>query len=141
MPKTLENFNSEKCLEIKDWSTQNGAPAQQWSCGNNQANQVWQVTVDPDMPNVVTLRSPNSGKCLEIGDWSTANGAPARQWDCTGKVNQKWLVARTYSGWIYMNGWSGKCLEVADWSKNNGAQVRQWDCGENQFNQLWYSGV
>ncbi|GAA2463107.1 hypothetical protein GCM10010273_56160 [Streptomyces lavendulocolor] len=138
---TLYAAHSTKCLEIADWSMNNGAPARQWNCGGQQANQAWVFTyVGDSANNVVTLRNAHSGKCLEIADWSMNNGAPARQYECTGGENQQfYLWANTVgSGYALLAGHSDKCLEVADWSQNNGAAVRQWTCGAGpQANQIW----
>ncbi|MFE6865005.1 RICIN domain-containing protein [Kitasatospora sp. NPDC057692] len=126
---TLGSANSPHCLEVAGWSTDNGAPIQQWSChGGN--NQLWRAAGGP-------VVNEHSGKCLEIGGWSTDNGAPAQQWDCNGGANQNWVWTRTPGGYTLRNAWSGKCLDVPGAGYVNGVRIQQWDCW-NGNNQLWF---
>ncbi|MBT2509876.1 RICIN domain-containing protein [Streptomyces sp. ISL-98] len=83
---TVLNLNSNKCLEVKGWSTANGASVGQWDCTAN-ANQIWAAR-PYGQGNLIYNR--HSGKCLEIADWSTANGAAVRQWDCHYGNSQVW---------------------------------------------------
>ncbi|MBL1087271.1 RICIN domain-containing protein [Streptomyces actinomycinicus] len=133
-------MNSGKCLEVADWSQNNGAAVRQWTCGNFQANQVWYEEVNID--GTIQIVNQNSGKCLEIADWSQADGAIARQWTCTGGDNQKWVAEWYNTGKVYVNANSSRVLEIADWSKANGAIARQWAPGWQpndgiQKNQAW----
>ncbi|MER7768620.1 RICIN domain-containing protein [Kitasatospora sp. NPDC096140] len=140
---TVVNANSGKCLEIADWSTDNGAPARQWDCTGG-ANQRWDYVPDSGGFRLVNR---NSGKCLEIADWSRDNGAPARQWDCTGGWNQHWNYAgsigsRNELGLVNLN--SAFLLEIADWRTDNGAPARQWQSsttGVCQGNQAWITAI
>jgi hypothetical protein len=129
LPKsfTLGSASVNRCLEIADWRTDNGAPARLWDCTRG-GNQLWHPG-----PNG-TLVNDHSGKCLEIADWRKDNGAPARQWGCSGGANQRWTWTFSPRGFSYRNVNSGKCLEIADWRTDNGAPIRQWDCtgGDNQ---------
>ncbi|MFD9030598.1 RICIN domain-containing protein [Streptomyces sp. NPDC059567] len=81
------NLHSGKCLEVKGWSTANGAQIGQWDC-HAGANQQWTMHYAGEY--LMTLVNVNSGKCLEIGGWRTDNGAPATQWDCHNGLNQLW---------------------------------------------------
>ncbi len=140
---TVVNAYSGKCLEIADWSTDNGALARQWDCTGG-ANQLW----DLKQANGITmLVNRNSGKCLEIADWSTESGAPARQWTCTGGWNQGWNYAgeigpRKELGLSNVN--SAALLEIADWSTDNGAPARQWRSpaiGVAAANKAWITAI
>ncbi|WP_051970639.1 RICIN domain-containing protein [Kitasatospora azatica] len=130
----LGNAAAPECLEIGGWHTENGAPANQWSC-HYGANQQWSLVAGPSG----SLVNVHSGKCLEIAGWRTDNGAPAQQWDCTGGWNQKWIWTHIPgTGYVLRNGWSGKCLEVAlNPYAINGSLARQWDCWAGN-NQIWY---
>ncbi|MER7585758.1 RICIN domain-containing protein [Kitasatospora sp. NPDC097691] len=140
---TVVNANSGKCLEIADWSTDNGAPARQWDCTGG-ANQRWDYR---QANGIMMLVNHNSGKCLEIADWRTDDGAPARQWDCTGGWNQGWL----YRGDIGPNKAMGlsnlnsaALLEIADWRTDNGAPARQWHdstVGVTPANKAWITNI
>ncbi|MFF9147189.1 RICIN domain-containing protein [Streptomyces sp. NPDC014861] len=89
---TLRNGHSGKCLEIADWSMNNGAPARQWQCtgGENQQFYMWP---NPNGYGYAFLPR-HSDKCLEVADWSHADGAPVRQWTCGPgpQGNQHWLT-------------------------------------------------
>ncbi|GAA1629139.1 hypothetical protein GCM10009764_60100 [Nocardia ninae] len=79
-----------KCLEIADYSKQNGAKAQLWDCVG-QANAYWRWK-DDRIDGVYRSFFVNlhSGKCLEIADANQSNGAVAQQWDCVGQRNAFW---------------------------------------------------
>ncbi|WP_369149076.1 RICIN domain-containing protein [Streptomyces sp. R44] len=129
------NPDHDKCLEVADWSTANGAAVRQWTCtgGANQQWQRWWWSGNPEGSYYYV--NVHSGKCLEIGGWATNDGATANQWDCHYGLNQLF-----YSG-LYGNRLAteaayvpNKCLEIADWSRENGAPARLWTChyGDNQ---------
>jgi Ricin-type beta-trefoil lectin domain-like len=75
-----------KCLEIPDWSHDNGARAQLWDCVG-QSSALWRKHIYGDTFILVNV---SSGKCLEMPDWSTADGAIAQQWDCVGQSSAEW---------------------------------------------------
>ncbi|GHF67819.1 hypothetical protein GCM10018790_52240 [Kitasatospora xanthocidica] len=128
---SLGSAISPHCLEIGDWSTDNGAAARMWSCTGG-ANQNWSLVNG-------SLVDANSGKCLEIGGWSTDNGAPSEQWDCNGGANQKWIWTHIPgTGYTLRNAWSGKCLDVPGGANTNGVRIQQWDCW-NGNNQIWFA--
>ena len=116
---------TNKCLEVADWSTANGAAVRQWTCTGG-ANQKWKRYSQDGDPGAFYYVNVNSGKCLEIADWRTDNGAPARQWDCHWGLSQ---VFHGDSGFT-MDFWyaANKCLEIADWRTDNGAPARLWTC-------------
>ena len=92
---SIRNLHSGLCLEIADWSQNNGAIARQWSCTGNP-NQSWNFGnyanpssgYESSLPWVAA--NVNSNKCLEIGGWGTNWGDGADQWSCTGQPNQAW---------------------------------------------------
>ncbi|MEX0171257.1 RICIN domain-containing protein [Streptomyces sp. LMG1-1-1.1] len=126
----MVNLNSNACLEVGGWSTDNGAGVNQWACHDGN-NQLWAV-VPYGAGNLVY--NAHSGKCLEVKGWSTANGAQIGQWDCHGGANQQWTVSTSNHHFSLVNVNSGKCLEIGGWRTDNGAPATQWDChwGENQ---------
>ncbi|MFG2646077.1 RICIN domain-containing protein [Streptomyces sp. NPDC048370] len=131
---TIQAKHSEKCLEVADWSKDNGAAVRQWTCtgGDNQKWYRWGVSDDVDANYYINV---NSGRCLEIGGWATGNGATANQWGCHYGLNQ-----RFYGGTGFAMDYSyspQKCLEIADWSTQNGAPARLWTC-TYQPNQYFY---
>ncbi|MER5203388.1 RICIN domain-containing protein [Streptomyces sp. NPDC002825] len=123
----------DMCLEVADWSKENGAAVRQWPChdGPNQKWRKYYMTGSSTGPYWYV--NVNSGKCLEIRDWATYDGAVADQWDCHYGANQTWYGN---SGLIYpsFEYAASKCLEIADWSLSAGAPARLWSCtgGANQ---------
>jgi hypothetical protein len=61
----IRNVNSDKCLDVDDWSTLDGANLQQWTCNAaNQANQRFIVT---DLGNgEYSIVNEHSGKSLDV---------------------------------------------------------------------------
>jgi hypothetical protein len=91
----IRNRHSDKCLDLKDWSTANGAQIQQWSCHGGK-NQEWKsITVNGDQ-RISRFVNMHSGKCLDINGASGANGARFIQWDCHGGNNQSFRVERAW---------------------------------------------
>ncbi len=84
-----QSRHSLRVLDVRDWSTDNGAPIQQWDWhgGNNQ--RFWIDDVGGDL---FALRSVHSGKVLDVSGWSADNGAPIQQWDMHGGNNQLWQI-------------------------------------------------
>ncbi|MEV6954155.1 RICIN domain-containing protein [Streptomyces sp. NPDC051183] len=122
----LRNANSDKCLEIVNSSKDNGADAQQWSCGS-QPGAKWEFRATTTA-GVYEIVNANSGKCLEIVNSSKDNGARAQQWSCLGIPTQRWTISQAGStvGLNITNVNSGKTLEISNSSKDNGAAAQQW---------------
>ncbi|MGW4747737.1 RICIN domain-containing protein [Streptomyces sp. NPDC004290] len=133
----LRNLNSGKCLEIVNSSKDNGALAQQWTCGS-QAGVVWQFR-PTTTAGVYEIVNANSGKCLEIRNSSKDNGGPAQQWTCTGINTQRWTVQAVGStvSLNLVNVNSGKVLEISNSSKDNGGTAQQW-ASAGVASQAWY---
>ncbi|MGW7103860.1 RICIN domain-containing protein [Streptomyces sp. NPDC054838] len=136
----IHNANSDKCLEITNSSKDNGAPAQQWTCGA-QAGANWEFRAT-GTPGVYQIVNVNSGKCLEIASSSKDNGAPAQQWTCTTLPTMLWTVQQAGStvGLNISNVNSGKTLEITNSSRDNGAPAQQWGHSTDPAypGQTWY---
>ncbi|MEU3352077.1 RICIN domain-containing protein [Streptomyces sp. NPDC037389] len=133
----LVNRGSGKCLEIRDSSTENGAPAQQWDC-NGQAGIYWSV-YQQDRGRFWIVND-NSGKCLEINNSSKSYGARAQQWKCGDQPGAFWEVLHLDSqyGALFVNSNSGQLLEIENSSRINGAPAQQWGAGSSATGQNWY---
>ncbi|MFB6889092.1 RICIN domain-containing protein [Kitasatospora sp. NPDC056327] len=128
---SIANYGSEKCLEVTDWSTGNGATVRQWTCTGG-ANQQWYWTTGNELVNA------HSGKCLDIPFASTEPGTQAVQWTCNGGTNQKWTdeaVSTFTNRWVNVN--SNLVLDVAFGSLADGAPVIQWTRNAGP-NQVWF---
>lgn len=86
----LININSDKCLEVRDWSTYNGAQVTQWDC-HYGANQQWLLYNHWTITGYkVSLVNKHSRKCADVPSWSKSQGTGIVQWDCNLKGNQQW---------------------------------------------------
>ncbi|MBK8971270.1 MAG: RICIN domain-containing protein [Hahellaceae bacterium] len=77
--------HSGKCLDVTEWSTQNGTGLQQWSCDSG-ANQRFELESQGN--GFYRIRSVHSGKCVDVAERSNNNGALIQQWDCHSGSNQ-----------------------------------------------------
>lgn len=118
------NETDDKCLDVKDGSTANGARVLAYPCqGTN--NQRWNAVKRAD--GYYQIINRNSGKCLDVTDVSVADGAPMQQWDCAGSDNQAWAI--TSGGLSPMRAkHSGKCLDLPGSTQADNAQIQQWTC-------------
>ena len=83
------NGASNKCLDLYNGSTADGARIVQWDCWGG-AFQKWNIIVNSN--GTSTIKAATSGKCLDDYNNSTANEAPIRQWTCNGGTNQQFIV-------------------------------------------------
>ena len=125
--------HSQKCLDVPQWSLNDGVPLVQWAC-NGGDNQTWRVETAADGYSRVTVL--HSGKCLDVSSESTDDGAQIIQWPCHGGQNQQWHVEAVTGGYQLVARHSGKCLDVTGESTNDGASIIQWSC-HGGANQTW----
>ncbi|MFF7458272.1 RICIN domain-containing protein [Kitasatospora sp. NPDC008115] len=133
-PFSITNLGSEKCLEVADWRTDDGAPVRQWTCHGGD-NQRWYWTADRALVNV------HSGTCLDVPGYSTEPGTRPVVWPCNRGTNQQWTEQPMHSGSRrYANVHSGLVLDVAFGSTADGAPVIQWNPIETPvaYNQIWF---
>ncbi|RYZ96637.1 MAG: carbohydrate-binding protein [Moraxellaceae bacterium] len=130
----IKNRKSGLYMDVKDFSTANGAPILQWHFhgGTNQ-----QFDFVDKGNGAYALRSVVSGKTIDIDAISNNNGAKAIQWDFAGGGNQI-FVARKAEGNYYqlVATHSGKVLEIINGSLDPSAQVQQYD-NNNQTTSHW----
>lgn len=133
----IVNVHSNKCLDVENWSTDNGARVQQWEC-HGGTNQQWEE-VSSSLGGF-RLVSVNSRKCLDVQGLSKDDGARIQQWDCwVPGSNQRWdYWSAEWSGnpRALINKNSNRCLDVYNWATYNGAYITQWACHFGD-NQLW----
>lgn len=81
----IKNVSSQKCLTVKNASTQNNYPILQFTC-NNGDNQQWRPEYyinDGFGHNYYQLRNRKSGLCLTVKNASIDNGATLLQFTCS----------------------------------------------------------
>ena len=125
--------HSQKCLDVPEWSLNDGMPVVQWAC-NGGDNQTWNV--EPALDGYSRVIARHSGKCLDVSGASTDDGAEIIQWQCHGGENQQWRVEAVTGGYQLVAGNSGKCLDVRGESTNDGGSITQWSC-HGGANQTW----
>src|SRR5439155_5275494 len=123
------NQTSTKCLDDTGWGTASGTPVQQYGCGNNQANQQWQlVASDSGYYRVVNRYT---GLVLDVtgGPGATGSGVKVELWTSWNGPNQQWRPVDMGGGYYKpVARHSGKCLDVPGASIANGVVLQQWDC-------------
>jgi hypothetical protein len=144
------NAGSGKVLDVRDLSSSNMAPIQEWDYLGG-LNQRWRmvpvdVTYAGSVRNLYPLdavyfkfQNVLSGKVLDVLDVSSENGARIQQYDYLGGDNQKWqMVPVDAINYKIVNKLSGKVLDVENHSKSNGGSLQQWDYlgGDNQKWQI-----
>lgn len=127
----LVNQNSGKCLDVYNWSKQPGAFIDQWTCGNNQANQSW---ADFPVNGGDDLVNENSQLCLTS---APSAGVDVSQEPCNGSPQEIWYISVYNGHTVLKNKYNGLYLEVYGGSKSNGAVVDTWYFNGNS-NQLWH---
>jgi hypothetical protein len=125
--------HSGKCLDVPEWSLNNGTPLIQWTC-NGGDNQTWSLETAPDGYSRLVAR--HSGKCLDVSGESTEDRADIIQWQCHGGANQQWQVEVVPGGYQLVARHSGKCVDVRGQSTDDGGSIIQWSC-HGGANQTW----
>lgn len=127
---TIRSDYSNKCLEVANSSTANGAAIRQKTC-NGGLNQRWMLQTAEKGPTV-RFRSVHSDKCM----WIAGDNSAVVQEDCDD-VGEFHILPMGY-GLRIQSLWSGKCLDVNNTMAYFGAKVQQWTClGGGQTNQIW----
>jgi hypothetical protein len=104
--KTLTN----KCLDVKDGNTTNGAKLQIWTCFSGSTNQQFYYNFWSNQ-----LSWKDKGKCVDLSGGRTTTGNQIQLWACNGNGNQIWntgymanaLPAQTQNGQTGYNNCNG----------------------------------
>ncbi|SFD79503.1 family 43 glycosylhydrolase, partial [Streptomyces aidingensis] len=91
----LKSRHSGKVLDLRDFSTADGAEVIQWT-DHNGTNQQFRIE-DTDAGHI-QLINRNSGKALEVWEWSTDDGARVSQYTDLNGANQQWQLIRVDGG-------------------------------------------
>ena len=111
---------SDRCVDVAEGSTGDGADIVQWACNESRSQQFDVVPGNGGF----SLRAVHSGKCLDVAGAGTGDGANVVQWPCHGRANQ--LLQWDGSSLVFKH--SGKCLDVAGAGTGNGTSIIQWNC-------------
>ncbi len=125
---------SNKCLDVKDLNTQNGATTQQWECFGGD-NQRFRFVDEGD--GFYSIVGKASQRCLSAQAVQYEDGTPAIMWDCHSGPDQKLRAAKVGDGLYELRfSHSDKCLDIDGPTANNGAKAQQWQCFSSA-NQQW----
>ena len=132
------NANSGLALDDTGGSTTNGTIMQQWTAGNGDANQEWQINSWGN--GYYGIKNVHSGLALDDTGWSTTDGTFIQQWaqNGNGSSNQEWEFIPNPDGTFQIvNQTSGKDLQIANFGTANGDQATQWSWGNNTSQEWW----
>lgn len=121
---TFRNVHNQKCLDVTNFGSENGANIQLWECTGQTAQQ---FTLVPQDNGYVSLRNVNSGKCVDVWERSSQAGANIAQYTCNGGANQQFDIEDVGGGNVRLIArHSGMALDAWNWGSANGTNVAQW---------------
>ncbi|WP_031129018.1 RICIN domain-containing protein [Streptomyces aureocirculatus] len=120
-------MKNNRCLEVRDGNTGNGAMVTTWDC-HGGASERWAWRNDQ-------LVSDVSGKCLDIVAANRDRGAGVNMWTCHGGPAQQWRT----DGSRIVSKLSGLCLELSLGNPHPGAAIQTYECN-NSNAQDWRIG-
>lgn len=132
---TLVASHSNKCLDARGGSAENGTLYQQYDCNGTDAQTFRLQSVGADE---FELRTVPTGRCVSSAAGKLDNGNPMVLWDCGGGSDQRIRLVPSKAGAYevrFSN--SNKCMDVQDFSNENGKDVHQWDCSGGA-DQSWF---
>ncbi|XP_065885783.1 uncharacterized protein [Dysidea avara] len=96
------------CLDISNWSKDNGANIYIWGChpDDQPQNQQWSYN-----STTYTITSKLNDKCVDGSAYGTSDGTNIQQWECTGADNQKWMYNST-DGTFHYGMDPTKCMDA-----------------------------
>ena len=126
------NFGANKCLDVTNGSTANGALIQLWSCASSQPQQKF-YSHSGNWINTTMVTPAEPLKCLDVTNGSSADGALIQQWKCASSQAQQrftFTYIRTDAGraLYQIKTFAGKCLDAQGIGTSNGTKIQQWTC-------------
>ncbi|RYZ51567.1 MAG: hypothetical protein EOP07_21130, partial [Proteobacteria bacterium] len=125
---SITSVGANKCLQMTNGSTENGAKATVANCDESATQKFTALSAGTGL---FQFKNQASGKCLDVVDASTANGALVQQWDCQPNNQQKMIVAPDASLTSTIIPSHSKICVDLDQTK-----VQQWGC-HGGVNQNW----
>jgi hypothetical protein len=125
---------SNKCLDVAEGATQDGANVHQWGyAGSN--NQKWRIEYTGG--GFYRLVAMHSGKVLHVPGGETQNGANINQFTDWAVDWERWGLQLQGDGTFEIKAkHSGKNADVNGASAENGANVHQWEDNDS-WAQRW----
>ncbi|KAJ7905869.1 ricin B lectin domain-containing protein [Mycena leptocephala] len=146
---------TNKCVDLTGGSMTDETQLQIWTCDDNNANQKWAATSDPDFGgpqiilggNTTNQPDPIRGQPFCVGAASDADGAEVVLVGCGisnagpnfPNANFTWMAPfAPLTGTISTFG--NKCLDVPNGSNVNGVKLQIWTCAAGNTNQMFQIG-
>jgi len=127
----------QKCLDVTNGSTLDGAIMQQWNCNGGENQQFFDESV---VAGYYRIRTVETGRCLGVSNNSTKDLAPIEQRLCASgfPAYQEWkfIPTGTPNQYEFQAKSSGKCMDVRGMSTADGAVIQQFTCNKTS-NQIW----
>jgi hypothetical protein len=127
---SIVNHVSDQCLDVPNWSLDDGMQIQQWSCTNG-TNQRWRIV---PRARPLHLVAKHSNRCVDVVGASYQWGAPLQQYDCLGSQqdNQDWIPEPLDGGFRFRSQHSNLCLTTNGFSTG----LIQWPCDAPEFQRF-----
>ncbi|MEU7875212.1 hypothetical protein [Dactylosporangium sp. NPDC049140] len=155
----LENAYSRKCLDLEQWTDDDGLPAVQREClphyfdNSGVYTRQWfheGANYSVPWPLLYDWFGHYGPKCLEVAAFDTADTALISQHDCNDGPHQNWqFIPSRISGppalavlyadaFLIRNEYTGKCLTLAAAQTYNDVAIVQRPCYTAGSLQLWW---
>ncbi len=123
---SLVSRSGNKCLDVRNYQTWNGAPLQQTNCSGSYPQR---FRFRPSGEGSYAMVDANSGRCVSTQGARYDNGAPMVLWDChEGQDQRVTLVPSNNGSFTVRFAHSNKCMDVWGNGTEDGAEIHQWDC-------------
>ena len=145
---SLKNIDNGKCLDIQNFSKDNGTQHATWPCHGDLTQKfifekvmVRRALGTSYWNGAYRLRNSFTNKCVDVLAYSKDNMAPIGQWDCHDGPNQQFLL-HAFAGneasniFNVVSVYNSKCLETLGYNKDDNALIGQFDCHAGK-NQQW----
>jgi hypothetical protein len=109
----IRNLGTNKCLDVKDGNTSDGAEIQQWECNDSAASMRWSVNQiasrGPTGAPVLQIINERTGKCLWAGKPAPNPGIPPQRVVSSRCGPSSWDQSNPLDNW-YVSPHSGARL-------------------------------
>ncbi|HEX8538194.1 MAG TPA: glycoside hydrolase family 19 protein [Cystobacter sp.] len=120
----IRSAMTNKCIDVADASTADGAAVQQYDCNGTNAQK---FHISPTSDGYFKIINVNSNKGLDIKDVSSAQNAPVHQWSYVGGGNQQFkFVGRGNNQFSIHVRHTDMALDLYWGSAANGTQYVQY---------------
>ncbi|MEW1659177.1 MULTISPECIES: RICIN domain-containing protein [unclassified Streptomyces] len=115
---------ADKCLTVRNESTEDGALIDQYPCRGLSAQRFTFHSVSGGRWEIRTF----TNKCLTVWNESTADSALIDQYHCVDLVAQKFRIRPLEDGRVEILTFVDKCFTVRDGSTADSALIDQYPC-------------